>query len=89
MATGEFKLGGDIRGKWVDSGVVGLEQGVKLKGGAGAQVILTCGSGVTASILLFSLHMLGRDLKELKVYDGSWAEWGARNDLPRITAQDK
>jgi len=42
-------------------------------------VITTCGSGVTAAILSLALAVLGRDSV---VYDGSWAEWGARRDAP-------
>lgn len=43
-------------------------------------IIATCGSGVTASVLLFALHLLGK--KDTAVYDGSWAEWGADGSLP-------
>jgi len=43
-------------------------------------VITTCGSGVTASILSLALAVLGQT--NAAVYDGSWAEWGADNELP-------
>jgi thiosulfate/3-mercaptopyruvate sulfurtransferase len=43
-------------------------------------IITSCGSGVTAAILLFALEAIGREPKGL--YDGSWAEWGSRPDLP-------
>ena len=46
----------------------------------GRPVVCSCGSGVTACALAFGLHRLGRD--DVAVYDGSWAEWGARDDTP-------
>ncbi|NDV01267.1 sulfurtransferase [Pseudoroseicyclus tamaricis] len=44
-------------------------------------VIATCGSGVTAAILLFQLARVGRT--DVRLYDGSWHEWGQRSDLPK------
>ena len=46
-------------------------------------VITSCGSGITAAILNFALATLGKDKTSL--YDGSWAEWGAKPDQPVAT----
>jgi thiosulfate/3-mercaptopyruvate sulfurtransferase len=43
-------------------------------------IVTSCGSGITASVLAFALHLLGSD--QAAVYDGSWAEWGLRGELP-------
>ena len=45
-------------------------------------VITSCGSGVTAAILTFALDALGKERSS--VYDGSWTEWGGREDLPVV-----
>ncbi|MDP5253221.1 MULTISPECIES: sulfurtransferase [unclassified Vibrio] len=43
-------------------------------------LIFSCGSGVTACILLLAADELG--YSSLSVYDGSWAEWGSTLRLP-------
>lgn len=46
-------------------------------------VVTTCGSGITASILALALMVAGN--RQVGVYDGSWAEWGANMTLPAAT----
>jgi thiosulfate/3-mercaptopyruvate sulfurtransferase len=43
-------------------------------------VITSCGSGVTAAVLSLALERLGH--RDHALYDGSWSEWGGRDDLP-------
>lgn len=50
----------------------------------GAPIVATCGSGVTASVLAYALDRLG--VKQVSLYDGSWAEWGGRSDTPVETS---
>ena len=45
-----------------------------------APVVAYCNGGVAATVPLFALHRLGYG--NLANYDGSWNEWGAREDLP-------
>lgn len=45
-------------------------------------VIATCGSGVTAAILILALERLGH--RNHGLYDGSWAEWGAEQNDPGL-----
>ncbi len=46
-------------------------------------MVTTCGSGVTAAVLLFGAHLLGKE--DVRLYDGSWSEWGADASTPKAT----
>ena len=45
-----------------------------------SELVMTCGSGVTACGLALAANSLG--FKNVKVYDGSWSEWGSREETP-------
>lgn len=49
-------------------------------------IVTSCGSGVTACVLLFALHLVGRE--DTALYDGSWLDWGSDPATPKaVTAQ--
>lgn len=67
-----FKSLEEIRDAFVQSGLI-----------FGAKSILTCGSGVSAAVLMLGLHLLGKDMESAPIYDGSWSEWGSKPELPK------
>jgi thiosulfate/3-mercaptopyruvate sulfurtransferase len=44
-------------------------------------VVASCGSGITACVVLFALILIGK--YDVSLYDGSWAEWGSDPDTPK------
>lgn len=69
VANGEFKSPEDLK-------AIFAEQGVDIQ----APSMTTCGSGMTAAVILMALTLLGNT--NVRLYDGSWAEWGQDNGLP-------
>jgi thiosulfate/3-mercaptopyruvate sulfurtransferase len=49
-------------------------------------VVTTCGSGITACVLLFGMHLLGKE--DGSLYDGSWTEWGGDPATPKELGAD-
>lgn len=45
--------------------------------------ITTCGSGVTAALLTLALETVGH--RDHSLYDGSWSQWGGRDDTDVAT----
>jgi thiosulfate/3-mercaptopyruvate sulfurtransferase len=68
---GTYKAPADLREAFTAAGI-DLSQ----------PITTTCGSGVTGSVLLFALHLIGVDTAAL--YDGSWSEWGADPGTPKL-----
>ena len=52
-----------------------------------AAVVTTCGSGITAAVLTLALQGLGND--NVRLYDGSWSEWGSLSDTDVITDEEQ
>ena len=51
----------------------------------GKPVVTSCGSGVTAAAITLALTSLGH--KANRLYDGSWSEWGSKQDTPVVTGE--
>jgi thiosulfate/3-mercaptopyruvate sulfurtransferase len=71
-ADGTWKQGDALRAAFADAGV-DLDK----------PLVATCGSGMTASVIAFGAHVLGKE--DVAVYDGSWTEWGADPATPKAT----
>jgi len=74
-ADGTYKSPADLRAALTAAGI-----------DLNRPITTTCGSGVTASVLLFALHLIG--VKDAALYDGSWSEWSADPATPKAQGPD-
>jgi thiosulfate/3-mercaptopyruvate sulfurtransferase len=65
-----WKLGDELRAVFDGAGV-----------DLARPMVTTCGSGVTAAVPLFGALLLGKT--DVRLYDGSWSEWGADPETPK------
>lgn len=69
---GTFRSKAEIAALFADSGV-----------DLSRPLISSCGSGMTACVLAFALHLIGKE--DVALYDGSWSEWGFDPATPKAT----
>ncbi len=70
QANGTWKQGDDLVAAFKEAGV-DLDK----------PMITTCGSGMTAAVVLFGARLTGKD--DVALYDGSWSEWGIDANTPK------
>ena len=75
VADGRLKEPAELRAAFAEGGVDLTKP-----------VVTSCGSGVNAAILTLALEMIGVERSAL--YDGSWTEWGGRDDMPVATGPE-
>ena len=47
-------------------------------------IVVTCASGTIACVVMLALYLIGKT--DLALYDGSWAEWGLKDETPSAAA---
>jgi len=65
--SGHVKPAADLRATFEQAGV-DLDR----------PIVASCGSGVTAAVVALGLAAIGRP--DVPIYDGSWSEWGSREE---------
>ena len=70
-ADGTLKPPGELRAAFEQAGV-----------DIARPIVTTCGSGLTAAIVMLALDEIGA--RDVALYDGSWTEWGAQPQAPVV-----
>ncbi len=76
--TGLFRSEGELAGAFADAGIDVRD--------LPREVVVYCNGGVTCTVPLNALRLLGRD--DVAVYDGSWNEWGNDSRRPLRTGSE-
>lgn len=71
---GRFRAESDLRAAFAEAGV-----------DLARPIVGSCGSGITASVVLFAAQQLGAN--RLALYDGSWMDWGADPATPKAVGE--
>jgi thiosulfate/3-mercaptopyruvate sulfurtransferase len=83
----KFRPMNEVRDIFIKAGISPISDDDDASSSSNRKVVCSCGSGVTAAALAIGLEECGlRNKEDIRIYDGSWIEWGSSDSTPIVTS---